>query len=338
MSSSTSSLPPVDEHSVEEGGVAPPSSSPRHRNPTLHVDTACDTPKEATARQLSAVSELYDRTGKGYLDTVEQKMRAMDTAGEGHLSNEAVYNLIRDSQKKMVTQRWLLIGLAGFAIVLALANMGTALVAARLTKETEVTPAGDLVSKDTHERLGTTSKSLSFDLGSTQDMAGDASKRRRLGLLGGFDRHELGSFNFLSEWSAQSLWRSFDTDGSAVQLRWTCGIGGGGSSFSYPIVSAERTPYVMNVTDAVTGVEEEVMGVYYEYHLRMFNAEAKTIKVDCGDDSAGCVVTGTGCCGSNNDCGDREICAMCGCRCVDVDAVVPHCMSSPACSGGYEAW
>ena len=334
-SSTTSSLPSVDEH-IEEGGRVAPTCT--HRNPTLHVDTACETPKEATARQLSAVSEQYDRMGKGYLDNVEQKMRSLDTAGEGHLSNEAVYNLIRDSQKKMVTQRWLLLGLAGFAAVLAMANMGTALVAARLTKETEVAPSGDLVSKDTHERLGTTSKSLSFDLGSTQDMTGDASKRRRLGLLGGFARHELGSFNFLSEWSAQSLWRSFDADGSAVQLRWTCGIGGGGSTFSYPIASAERTPYAMNVTDTVTGVDKEVKGVYYEYHLRMFSAGAKTIKVDCSNDSAGCIVTGTGCCGGNSDCGDREICAMCGCRCVDVDAVVPMCMSSPACSGGYEAW
>ena len=94
----------------------------------------------------------------------------------------------------------------------------------------------------------------------------------------------------------------------------------------------------MNVTDTVTGVDKEVKGVYYEYHLRMFSAGAKTIKVDCSNDSAGCIVTGTGCCGGNRDCGDREICAMCGFRCVDVDAVVPMCMSSPACSGGYEAW
>jgi len=236
----------------------------------------------------------------------------------------------------MVTQRWLLLGLGTFAIILALANMGTALVAARLTKETEVTTTGDLASKDTHERLGTTSKSLSFDLGSTEDMRGDTSKRR-LGLLGGFVRHELGSFNSLSGWDAKRLWRSFNNDGAAVLLRWTCGIGGGGSSFSYPIVSAERTRYATNVTDEITGEEGEVEGVYFEYHLRMFNAEPKTIKMDCSKSSPGCIVTGTGCCGSNADCGGGTKCAMCGCRCVDVDAVVPMCMSTPACGGGYEA-
>jgi len=91
-------------------------------------------------------------------------------------------------------------------------------------------------------------------------------------------------------------------------------------------------------TDTVTGVVDEVKGVHYEYHLRMFSAEPKVIKVDCSDDPQGCVVTGTGCCGGNSDCGERETCAMCGCRCVDVDAVVPMCMSSPACGGGYEVW
>ena len=79
-----------------------------------------------TARQHSAASELYDRTGNGYLDNVDQEMRSLNGNGKGHLiSNEAVC-------KRMVMQRWLLLlGMGTFAaVVLALAKMGKPLALA----------------------------------------------------------------------------------------------------------------------------------------------------------------------------------------------------------------
>ena len=94
--------------------------------------------------------------------------------------------------------------------------------------------------------------------------------------------------------------------------------------------------------DEISGEEEQAEGVYYEYELRIYLAEPKMIKIYCSKGASECVVTGTNCCASNADCGERErkreLFAMCGCRCVDVDAIVPMCMSSPVCGGGYGAW
>lgn len=52
----------------------------------------------------------------------------MDTENVGHLNNSKVYSLMREQiklQNQNVTQRKLIIGLSAFAVVLALANMGT---------------------------------------------------------------------------------------------------------------------------------------------------------------------------------------------------------------------
>ena len=119
----SSTLPSVDEN-VEEGGLVAVHVSPHQ----LSVDTNGEIPKDATGRQLSTVSEQYDQGHKGWLDKTEQTMRRMDTKGQGHLDNGQVYNLIRESQKKMVTQRWLMLGLGAFAVILALANATQVLV------------------------------------------------------------------------------------------------------------------------------------------------------------------------------------------------------------------
>mmetsp|Transcript_3879 Transcript_3879/g.9080 ORF Transcript_3879/g.9080 Transcript_3879/m.9080 type:complete len:129 (+) Transcript_3879:763-1149(+) len=58
----------------------------------------------------------------------------------------------------MATQRHLILALGCFAVLLALANMGTAFAAAYLAKDTEITAGGELASKDTHERVATTAK------------------------------------------------------------------------------------------------------------------------------------------------------------------------------------
>ena len=56
-------------------------------------------------------------------------MREMDTSNRGFLTNDKVYALLEEQvklQKTLVTQRKLLVGLCAFAVILALANMGTA--------------------------------------------------------------------------------------------------------------------------------------------------------------------------------------------------------------------
>ena len=53
----------------------------------------------------------------------------MDTSNRGFLTNDKVYALLEEQiklQKTLVTQRKLLVGLCAFAVILALANMGTA--------------------------------------------------------------------------------------------------------------------------------------------------------------------------------------------------------------------
>ena len=53
----------------------------------------------------------------------------MDTSNRGFLTNDKVYSMLEEQaklQKTLVTQRNLIIGLCVFAVILALANMGTA--------------------------------------------------------------------------------------------------------------------------------------------------------------------------------------------------------------------
>ena len=53
----------------------------------------------------------------------------MDTSNRGFLANDKAHALIEEQiklQKTLVTQRKLLVGLCAFAVILALANMGTA--------------------------------------------------------------------------------------------------------------------------------------------------------------------------------------------------------------------
>lgn len=102
------------------------------------------------APKMSVVSKAYDRDNKGYLDETEQAMRELDTSNRGHLNNAAVYEIILESNrqtKKLATQKWLLIVLVCFSVILALANMATAFAAASLAKDTTVTKTGELAVK-----------------------------------------------------------------------------------------------------------------------------------------------------------------------------------------------
>jgi len=67
--------------------------------------------------------------------------RNLDTENAGHLSNEKMHDLMQTQlalQRQNVTQRKLIVGLTVFALLLALTNMGTAFVAARLAQDTSL--------------------------------------------------------------------------------------------------------------------------------------------------------------------------------------------------------
>lgn len=111
---------------------------------------------------LSVVSQQYDRTQKGYLDSTELHMRTMDTENAGHLDINKVYEIMKElraEQKNSMTLRKIIYALSGFAVLLALANIGTSFVAATLAKESHVdSTTHDLVDKNTGDRVGTTDK------------------------------------------------------------------------------------------------------------------------------------------------------------------------------------
>lgn len=85
----------------------------------------------------------------------------MDTENSGKLTNEKLHALMQRQlalQHQNVTQRKLIIGLSVFAVVLALANMGTAFAAARLAQDTSLSGppevSGSTTSSNQQRRLG----------------------------------------------------------------------------------------------------------------------------------------------------------------------------------------
>ena len=179
-------------------------------------------------KSLSVISKQYDRDGKGYLDETEQRMRELDRSGKGHLNNSVVYDLMKDSmevQKKMVTQRWLLIGLTCVSVILALSNMATGFAAARLAKDTEVSSTtNNLVVKGHPDQLvGTAAKSEQFTFGTVAE--NESERRRRLdafevSFFGSSDLDYVGHTT-LAAVEAQALWAAHQA--GEVKLRWTCG-------------------------------------------------------------------------------------------------------------------
>lgn len=217
-----------------EGMITPTNNNDASTSASASASTSFGTTNRrggggpSVNKVLSVVSKQYDHNNKGYLDETEQRMRELDQSGKGHLNNAAVYDLMKDSmevQKKMATQRWLLIGLTCFSVILALSNMATGFAAARLAKDTEVaSTTNNLVVKGHPDQLvGTAAKSEQFTFGTVVEGAGE--RRRR---LEAFEVSFFGSADFeyaghttLTAVDAQALWQAHLT--GAVKLRWTCG-------------------------------------------------------------------------------------------------------------------
>lgn len=88
---------------------------------------------------MSYLSKLYDLDGDGVLDETEQQLRELDH-GDGHLDVDKVYAMLL--QQKAMNQRFfnmkrMTMILFLLVLVLAMANLGTACIAVKLTKETE---------------------------------------------------------------------------------------------------------------------------------------------------------------------------------------------------------
>jgi len=91
----------------------------------------------------------------------------MDKKNEGKLDINELYGLMQNfeqEQKKALTLKWVVIALAGFAVLLALANIGTSFAAATLAKDVTTTPSGMLADKNTGEALGTEQVDEQFDV------------------------------------------------------------------------------------------------------------------------------------------------------------------------------
>lgn len=146
-------------------------------------------------RSLTEVSKKYDRDGKGYLDETERAVRQMDTQNKGYLevgqvlrlmdalqdeqkrSNELI-DAIRSEHKRAVSLKRIVVVLTCFVVLLAVANIGTSFVAARLVKDVTVNEEShDLVSLD-GSRLGTTNKQIELTFDSVEDLTD--SRRRHL--------------------------------------------------------------------------------------------------------------------------------------------------------------
>lgn len=153
-------------------------------------------PFGSTKRVHSEVSRLYDRGAKGYLDETELALRQMDHHGKGHLDLDTVYSImqalreeqklsaklmdtIRREHKSAIALKKGIIGLCFFAVLLAVANIGTSFAAASLAKETSVS-SGDLVSLNDGVRIGTTSKLVEVAMKPVQDATRRMLKKEML--------------------------------------------------------------------------------------------------------------------------------------------------------------
>jgi hypothetical protein len=144
-------------------------------------------------RSLTSASAIYDRNGKGYLDSAERALRNLDTQNKGYLDMDKIYfimetlqkeqsktsalvDLIRQEQRKTMNLKKVVVALFVFSVLLALANVGTSFAAAKLAQDTSVQiTTNDLLSHGSGERVGTTSKYVSIPMNPL-----DAETRRRL--------------------------------------------------------------------------------------------------------------------------------------------------------------
>ena len=238
--------------------------------------------------QMSVISQAYDRTGKGYLDETEKAMRKLDESGKGHLSNDAVYEILLESTKqtkRLATQRYLLIALGCFTIILALANMATAFAAASLAKDTTVTKTGELAVKGDEDKTVTTaSKGKTFTLGPpvTGTAPGDAGRRKRRlqeWLVGLQNENGWNGHSEIPVEDAEARYYAYD-QGFPTRVKWNCGsfdqerardqqgpLARAQPATVVDVLCATVVPYTRNVTDDATNETITESGLLYRVEV-----------------------------------------------------------------------
>ena len=100
----------------------------------------------------------------------------MDSLVREQKQSEELLNEIRKEHKKSMSLKRGLIVTGCFALLLAIANIGTSFVAVKLIKDSEVSSSNDLVALN-GVRVGTTSKQVEFQVHAG---ASNSAERRRL--------------------------------------------------------------------------------------------------------------------------------------------------------------
>jgi len=100
----------------------------------------------------------------------------MDSLVREQKQSEELLNEIRQEHQKSMSLKRGLIFMGCFALLLAVANIGTSFVAVKLIKDSEVSSSNDLVALN-GVRVGTTSKQVEFKVHSG---ASNKAERRRL--------------------------------------------------------------------------------------------------------------------------------------------------------------
>ena len=159
--------------------------------------TAANTPGGARPRLMSPVSAVYDRTGKGYLDSTELALRKMDSQNLGYVDMNKVFGIMESlqeeqkkssllieslhkEQRRAMSLRKALTGIVIFAVLLACSNVGTSFAAARLAKDTIIYPtSNDLINQANGERIATTNKMIDIKINPITSLDGLPERRRR---------------------------------------------------------------------------------------------------------------------------------------------------------------
>ncbi|KAL7460568.1 hypothetical protein ACHAXS_001014 [Conticribra weissflogii] len=91
----------------------------------------------------------------------------MDKTGRGYLTNEKIHDLMTehlDTQRELFKVKKIVIGLAVFAVILGLSNLGTSLAAAYLAKDTRTNDSAELVDNESGEVVGTQTVSEIYEV------------------------------------------------------------------------------------------------------------------------------------------------------------------------------
>jgi hypothetical protein len=172
-----------------ESGSASDNSNALECETGAPVPPAVSEPVVPRRCALSQASAKFDRNGKGYLDDTERALRNMDSQNKGFLDVDKVYHImdslqkeqkrnsdltraLLDEQKKALNMKKGIIALSVFAVLLALANVGTSFAAATLAKDTYVNHS-DLVTVN-GDRVGVTSKLVTV---TAQPLTEDSRRR-----------------------------------------------------------------------------------------------------------------------------------------------------------------